>query len=243
MPVGPAGIGGRVEGLHAVAAALAAGRVRSLTVEEGRSRRSPLADMIAAHPGVAVTVVDDVRPLAVTTAPQGVVADCRPIASLDLASLVGAEEVPAILAIDHVEDPHNLGAMARTAMAAGVRSLVVPDRRGAPLDAAAFKAAAGALEHARIAVVSSIAEAVVRLGKLGVWSVGLDAAGDRELFGLDLLTQPVVIVVGGETGLHRLVRDRVDVVASIPMAGTAESLNASVAASLACYELFRLRRG
>lgn len=225
-----------------MAAALAAGRVRRLFVESGRAARQPLAGMIAGHPDVAVEVVDDVRSLSATTAPQGVVAECSPLRQWSLPELVAAEPVPAILAIDHVEDPHNLGAMARSAVAAGVRSLVVPDRRSAPLDGAAFKAAAGALEQCRVAVVSSVAEALSRLGKEGVWSVGLDAAADRELFGLELLAQPVVIVVGGETGLARLIQDRVDVVASIPMMAGSESLNAAVAAALACYELFRVRR-
>ncbi len=238
----PAGIGVRVEGIHAVAAALAAGRVRKLFVESGRASRQPLGGMIQANPDVQVEMVDDVRPLAATTAPQGIVAECAPLRQWSLSELVAAEPTPAILAVDHVEDPHNLGAMARSAVAAGVRSLVVPDRRSAPLDGAAFKAAAGALEYCRVAMVSSVPEALTRLGKEGVWSVGLDAGGDRELFGLDLLREPVVVVVGGETGLARLVRDRVDVVASIPMSAAAESLNASVAASLACYEIFRLRR-
>lgn len=237
----PAGIGDRVEGIHAVAAALEAGRVRTLWVEKSRLNRPPVSDLIDSSSQVDVRPTDDVRPMAVTSAPQGVVAECRPIPTWEIERLVAAEEVPAILAVDHVEDTHNLGAMARTAVAAGVTSLIVPSRRNAPLDAAAFKAAAGALERCRVAVVSSLAETLTRLGKLGLWSVGLDAAADTPLFGLELLSQPVVMVVGGETGLHRLVRERLDVVAAIPMSGLTESLNASVAAALACYELYRIR--
>ncbi len=237
----PAGIGDKVEGIHAVAAALEAGRVRTLWVEKSRLNRPPVSDLIDSSPQVDVRPTDDVRPMAVTSAPQGVVAECRPIPTWEIERLVAAEEVPAILAVDHVEDTHNLGAMARTAVAAGVTSLIVPSRRNAPLDAAAFKAAAGALERCRVAVVSSLAETLTRLGKLGLWSVGLDAAADTALFGLELLSQPVVMVVGGETGLHRLVRERLDVVAAIPMSGLTESLNASVAAALACYELYRIR--
>ncbi len=237
----PAGIGTRVEGIHAVAAALAAGRVETLHVERSRGSRPPVSDLLEEFPSVAVRLVEDVRPLAATSAPQGIVADCRPLRAWSLDELVDAEEVPAILAVDHVEDTHNLGAMVRSAVAAGVRSVVVPERRNAPLDGAAFKAAAGAFERCRIALVSSLPEVLVRLGKIGVWSVGLSADGDQDLFGLELLGQPVVVVVGSETGLHRLVRDRVDVVASIPMAGGSESLNASVAASLACYEIHRVR--
>jgi 23S rRNA (guanosine2251-2'-O)-methyltransferase len=122
-----------------------------------------------------------------------------------------------------------------------VPRLVVPDRRNAPLGAAAFKAAAGALERCRVAMVSSVADAVSRLKDLEVWTVGLDAAAPDSLFGLDLLAHPVAVVVGGETGLHRLVRERVDVLASIPMEGPVESLNASVAGALAAFEIGRVR--
>lgn len=237
----PVGIGRRVEGIHAVAAALAAGRVETLFVEESRRRDGSLVDLLASHPDVAVRKVPDVRSLAETSAPQGVVAECRPIPTLDLSDLAGSGA--ALVAVDHVEDTHNLGAIARSAGAAGMTGMIVPDRRAAPLGAAAFKAAAGSFETLPVAVVSSIADAVKRLSGLGVWSVGLDAGGDQSLFGLALLSEPVVIVVGSETGLHRLVKERVDVVASIPMAPGAESLNASVAAALACFEVRRVRAG
>lgn len=234
-----AGIGFRVEGVHAVAAALSAGRVTKLFVEESRLRGGPVAELISVFPEVAVRRVEDVRSVAETSAPQGVVAECRPIPTVDLSDLAGPGA--ALVAVDHVEDTHNLGAIARSAVAAGMTGLVVPERRSAPLGAAAFKAAAGALEILPVAVVSSVADAVKRLSGMGVWSVGLDAAGEESLFGLGLLTEPVVLVVGGETGLHRLVRERVDVVASIPMARGMESLNASVAAALACFEVMRAR--
>ena len=146
-----------------------------------------------------------------------------------------------MLVVDHVEDPHNLGAIIRSSVAAAIPRVVVSSRRGAPMSPAAFKASAGALERCSVAVVSSIADAVKRLSSLQVWTVGLDQDGDRSLFGLDLLTEPCAIVVGAETGLHRLVRERCDVVASIPMDSSVESLNASVAAALASFELFRAR--
>jgi 23S rRNA (guanosine2251-2'-O)-methyltransferase len=242
----PAGYGGSVEGVHAVAAALAAGRVLELTVERRRMDRPPVDALVetARAIGATVTAVDDVRPLSVTTAPQGVVATCRPIRPLTVGELVEQESPASLLVLDHIEDPHNLGAIVRSAAAAGVPRLVVSSRRGAPLGGAAFKAAAGALEHCSVAVVStSVADVVRSLSAMGVWTVGLDAAGDRSLFGLELFTEPCAIVVGAESGLHRLVKERVDVVASIPMAVGAESLNASVAAALACFELFRVRSG
>lgn len=238
------GIGDRVEGLHAVDAALTSGRVIKLIVERRRAEKSTdVAHLVkrAQSANIDVEAVDDVRPMAATTAPQGVVAKCEPMRDYSIGELVASQKPAAIVVVDHVEDTHNLGAIARSAVAAGITSLIVPSRRGAPLGGAAFKAAVGALEQCKIATVSSTADAVKTLKQAGVWTVGLDADGDRSLFGLDLLTEPVAIVVGAETGLGRLVRERVDVVASIPMSGPTESLNASVAAALACFELARVR--
>ena len=238
-----AGYGDRVEGVHAVRATLEAGRVLRLDVERRRVDRPPLKPIVetARSAGVPVELVDDVRPLAATSAPQGVVATCRPIQSVSLDTLIGDHSPTSMIVIDHVEDTHNLGAIIRSAVAAGIPRVVVSSRRGAPMSAATFKAAAGALEHCSVAVVNSIADAVKRLSDRQVWTVGLDQDGDRSLFGLDLFTEPCAIVVGAETGLHRLVRERVDVVASIPMGPNVESLNASVAAALACFELSRVR--
>jgi 23S rRNA (guanosine2251-2'-O)-methyltransferase len=239
-----AGIGRSVEGTHAVLAALRAGRVRSLRVE--RSRQKGLAELLseAEQRRVQVHFVDDVRDHAETTAPQGVVATCAPIEALSLKDLVaGAPEPAALLVLDHLEDPHNVGAIARSAWAAGMHGLVVARARSAPLSAAAFKAAAGALEHLAIAEVGSTADAVKRLSDAGVWTVGLSASAGSDLFGLELLSQPVAVVVGAEgTGLAHLVEERCDVLASIPMANPLESLNASVAAALASFEVLRARR-
>jgi 23S rRNA (guanosine2251-2'-O)-methyltransferase len=234
-----AGYGSRVEGIHAVAAALAAGRVRRLFVERGR--RDRLRDLLEGMDSNAVKLVDDVRSLADTDAPQGVVADCRPIDPVTLEQL--SEGRPAVLVLDHVEDPHNVGAAARSARAAGVTGMVVSARRAAPLSAAAFKAAAGALEHLPIAIVNSIPEALSRLKGNHVWIVGLDSGGDQDIFGLDLLTEPVAVVVGSEgSGLAELTRKRCDMLARIPMATETESLNASVSAALASFEIMRVRQ-
>lgn len=234
----PAGYGDRVEGIHAVTAAVAAGRVEKLFVETGR--RSRVEHILARVEASVVTYVDDVRSMADTDAPQGVVARCRPIIPATLDDLAGP--AAAILVLDHIEDPHNVGAVARSARAAGSTGLVVSGRRAAPLSAAAFKAAAGALEDLPVAIVSSIPEALRRLKERGVWIVGLDAGGGRSLFGLDLLTEPVAVVVGAEgAGLAQLTRKRCDVVTSIPMVVGTESLNASVSAALASFEIMRVR--
>jgi 23S rRNA (guanosine2251-2'-O)-methyltransferase len=233
-----AGYGHSVEGLHAVAAALAAGRVEKLFVEKGR--RGRMGPLLEALDGPSVDFVDDVRPMAETDAPQGVVARCRPIQPATLESLAG--DRAAILVLDHLEDPHNVGAAARSALAAGIEGLVVSSRRAAPLSATSFKSAAGALERLPVAIVGSIPEALSRLRAHGVWIVGLDSGADQSLFGLDLLTEPVAVVVGAEgAGLAELTRKRCDVVVSIPMAEGTESLNASVSAALASFEIMRVR--
>ncbi len=120
--------------------------------------------------------------------------------------------------------------------------MVVPARRAAPLGATAFKAAAGALEELPVGIVSSTAEAVATLRRLGLWTVGLSGTAEGSLFGLSLLAEPVAVVVGAEgRGLSPLVEQRVDLCVRIPMPGPTESLNASVAAALAAYEIARVR--
>jgi 23S rRNA (guanosine2251-2'-O)-methyltransferase len=237
----PAGIGDSVEGLHAVRAAVDAGRVERLYVD--RRRRADI-DEVLGDRTVRVEVVDDIRALAQTEVPQGFVAECRPIPTVSVEQAVELCDPTSLIMLDHVEDPHNLGAVARSARAAGVPALITGGRRSAPFGPAAFKAAAGALEHVRVCLVSSVADTVTRLQKAGVWTVGLTVDATESLFGLSLLTEPVAIVAGAEgKGLSQLVEDRVDVRASIPMHNDVESLNVSVAAALAMFEIGRVRAG
>ena len=238
----PAGIGGRVEGIHPVAAAVTAGRVTRIYCEKGRSGHGNAGDILndARSRGVEVIVVESIWDHAETDAPQGLVAQARPIPFVSLDDLLGDQA--AILVLDHLEDPRNVGAIARSALAAGMTGLVVPERRSAPISAVSFKAAAGAFEHLPVALISSVADCVSRAKRANVWTVGLDASGGQSLFGLGLLTESVAVFVGAEgASLGRLVLDRLDMVASIPMASNSESLNASVAAALACFEVRRVR--
>jgi len=238
--VAPAGYGDRVEGLHAVAAAAAAGRVRRLWVEKRRAARSEIASIVDLIGKGQTSLVSDVRSRAETEAPQGVVAECAPIMPTPIDDL--ARPGAALVVLDHVEDPHNVGAVARSALAAGMTGLVMSSKRAAPLSASAFKAAAGALEKLPVSVVGSIPEALNRLKGGGVWVVGLEAGSDSALFGLEILTEPVAIVIGAEgSGLSVLAAKRCDILASIPMAAESESLNASVSAALACFEVMRVR--
>jgi len=192
--------------------------------------------------GVKIEMVRSLEGVAVTSSPQGVLAECRLLRTVTLTQLVDEVTPTALLVIDHVSDPRNLGAIARSAVAAGTPRLVIPRRRGSPLTSTAFKAAAGALEKTRVCLVSSIAEALNQLSRMNVWTIGLAAGAPTSLLGLELLTEPIALVVGAEhQGLSRLVAQRVDQLASIPMVGESESLNASVAAALALFELARVR--
>jgi 23S rRNA (guanosine2251-2'-O)-methyltransferase len=143
--------------------------------------------------------------------------------------------------LDGVEDPHNLGAILRVSDAAGVDGVVRQTRRSAGLDGAAAKASAGAVAHVRIASVVNIARALEELAAANVWTVGLAADAAQRYSDLDL-AQPTALVLGAEgSGLRRLVRERCDVLASLPMRGHVDSLNVSVAAGIVLFEAVRQR--
>lgn len=237
----PAGFGHRVEGLNAVRAAAQGGRVVDLWVERSRLRAAAdILEVVRSKRG-RVHEVESLRDRAETERHQGLAADCLPLAIATLDQLVDTER-PALMVLDHIVDPHNLGAIARSSLGAGMTGLVASNRRAAPFSATAFSAAAGAFEFLPVAIVSSIPDALARLNQRGVWSVGLDQAGPKELFGLELLSEPVAMVVGGEgAGLSELVRSRLEVTARIDLVPAVESLNVSVAAALAAFEVQRVR--
>ncbi|WP_116245641.1 23S rRNA (guanosine(2251)-2'-O)-methyltransferase RlmB [Nocardiopsis sp. FIRDI 009] len=153
-----------------------------------------------------------------------------------------SETPPLIVALDGVTDPHNLGAVARSAAAFDAHGLMIPERRSAGVNMTAWKTSAGTLARLPVAQATNLTRALEGFKKAGLFVVGLDAGGDTPLPDLELATGPLVVVVGSEgKGLSRLVRESCDVVASIPIGG-AESLNASVAAGVSLYEVTR-RRG
>jgi 23S rRNA (guanosine2251-2'-O)-methyltransferase len=239
-----------IEGRRPVTEALRAGRPMDRILLAAGVGRSALGDLLdlAQRRGVEVQTVPRslIDAEARSGAHQGVLAVVAPIEPVGLAELLAiplaGREPPFFLALDGIEDPHNLGALARSAEAAGCHGLIVPRHRSAPLSAVAVKSSAGALEHLPVAEVPNLARAVEQLRDSGVWCVGLDGAADASLFDLELADEPVCIVVGGEgTGLHRLVRDSCDVLVHIPMSGRIESLNASVAGALALFEVRRRR--
>ena len=149
---------------------------------------------------------------------------------------------PLIVVLDQIEDPHNVGAILRTVDAAGAHGVIRQSRHAAPLNGAAAKASAGAVAHIRIVDVVNIARALEELKAAGIWTVGLAGDGGKRYDEIDL-TLPTAIVLGAEgSGLRRLVRERCDWVASIPMQGHVGSLNVSVAAGIALFEALRQRR-
>jgi 23S rRNA (guanosine2251-2'-O)-methyltransferase len=180
-----------------------------------------------------------------TEAPQGVLALAAPLPEVEFADLVRRRRgrQPFLVAIDGVTDPGNLGAIIRSADGAGIDGLLVPRHRAVHVTPTVAKASAGAVEHVAIALVPGLPATIARLRDLGIWVIGLDDAAERSLFDIgDLATEGVCLVLGAEgSGLSRLVRERCDVVVSIPMRGRIASLNVGAAAALATYEIARHR--
>ena len=173
---------------------------------------------------------------------QGVVAEVDPYPYADPGSLVGADDA-LVLALDGVQDPRNLGAICRSAEAAGASGVVIPTRRSAAITAAACKASAGAVEHLPVARVPNLEQWLAGAKDDGAWVYGADAEAPGRYTDADL-TGRVVLVLGGEgKGLRRLVSERCDVLVSIPLGGRVGSLNVSAAATILAFEVVRQRGG
>lgn len=233
----------RIHGVHPVLEALRAGTVRRLRVVERAGDRLREVTELAAAEGVRVERLppDVIERLARGATHQGVVADVETEQSVGLRDLAEGP-APLIVVLDGIEDPHNLGAILRTADAAGVSGVVVQTRRSALHAGTVAKTSAGALSHVRVAEVVNIARAIQELKDLGVWSVGLAGEAGQPYDQVDM-TGPTALVMGAEgAGLRRLVRESCDFLASIPMQGHVGSLNVSVAAGIALFEALRQRR-
>src|SRR6195952_908616 len=177
---------------------------------------------------------------------QGIVAFLRERKFLALEDLLDATPRAAgahfFLALDGVEDPHNLGALLRSADGAGIDGVIVPERRSAPLSGVVAKTSAGASEHARIAQVVNIPRSLEAMKKRNIWIVGLDERGTPDYMDFDF-RQDCCLVLGSEgSGLHELVKRTCDHLLRIPMAGSVSSLNVSVAGAVVMYEAMRQRR-
>ncbi len=239
-------------GLHTVRILLERqpGRVRLLWLQQGRDDQMirALRDRASAA-GVRILArsVADLDRITDGAVHQGVVAELTALRAPDEADLAGIVEAAGrdllLLALDGVQDPHNLGACLRTADAAGANAVVAPRDRAAGLTPVARKVAAGAAEVVPFVQVTNLARTLRSLKAAGAWVVGTEGEADRDLFDADL-TGPLVLVMGAEgSGMRRLTRECCDLTIRLPMRGAVESLNVSVATGVVLYEAFRQRRG
>lgn len=244
----------RLTGIHAVREALEAGRAFDrIVIAKGR-QDSRVEEIVQAARARNISVRFEDRGqldrLVDSKDHQGIVAlvAARAAGTLDeiLAAAnagTGRGEKGLIVLLDGVEDPHNLGAVIRTALAAGAHGVVIPERRAAGLTDTVARASAGALAHLAVAKVTNLVRTMEELKEAGYWLVGLDERGDKNYTDVDY-TSPTGIVLGGEgKGLHELTRKRCDFVVSLPTTGPVKSLNVSVAAGVVLFEALRQRKG
>lgn len=248
------GLGGtQIEGRQAVRELLLAGRrrVHEIVMSEDLDDNPVMSDILdlAADQRVPVRKIArrELEREARSEAPQGVIAFAAELVEADLADFVGrssGNRRPFLVAVDGVTDPGNLGAILRSCDGAGVDGVILPRHRAVHITPTAAKSAAGAVEYVSMCIVGGLPTALRQLKEAGVWIVGLHDAADKSIFDLgDLAKEPICLVLGAEgPGLSRLVRERCDVVVSIPMLGSLSSLNVSAATALATYEIVRARR-
>jgi 23S rRNA (guanosine2251-2'-O)-methyltransferase len=239
----------KLTGIHAVREALTAGRpLQSIVIARGlHGERLEEIVRLARRNGVSVRFEErtQVDQTAGTRNHQGVVALTAAHAAVSLEELLAGENSPGtpglLVLLDGIEDPQNLGAIVRTALAAGAGGVVIPERRAVGLTETVARASAGAAAHMRVARVTNLARAMEEIKEAGYWLVGLDEKADKRHTDIDL-SVPIAMVLGGEgKGLHQLVRERCDFVVSIPAVGPIRSLNVSVAAGIALFEVVRQR--
>jgi 23S rRNA (guanosine2251-2'-O)-methyltransferase len=247
------GLGGeQVEGRQAVRELLLAQRrkVHEIWISADLQDTDAVDDIVAIAGANRVPIAwvarKKLEAAARSEAPQGVLAIAAPLPEADLGRYLRrrGDRSPFLVAVDGVTDPGNLGAIVRSCDGAGVDAVVVPRHRAVHVTPTVAKASAGAVEHVPIALVPGLPSALQRMRDAGIWVVGLDDAADRSLFEIDdLAVEGVCMVLGAEgAGLSRLVRERCDMIVSIPMHGRLSSLNVSAAAALATYEISRHRR-
>lgn len=240
----------KIIGINPVLEALRAGRpVQRIVIAEQRRRDRDVQTImqLAREQGTEVRYAgrDALNREAPGAQHQGVVAfaAAKKYATLDDILRIPAEkgEAPLFLVLDGVEDPRNLGAILRTADAAGAHGVIIPERRAAGLTETVAKTAAGALEHVPVVKVTNIVNTLEVLKKAGIWVAGAEAGGGRLYWETDL-GRPTALVLGGEDrGVRRLVQERCDYLVSLPLFGKISSLNVSVAAGILLYEALRQR--
>ena len=237
-----------IEGRNAVLEAFRAGKtIDKLFVLDG-CQDGPVKSILreAKKTDTIINFVDKERldRLANSGHHQGVVAQAAAYESAEVEDILNAAkekgEAPFIFILDEIEDPHNLGAIIRTANLCGAHGVIIPKRRAVGLTATVAKTSAGAVNYTPVAKVTNIAKTIEELKKEGMWFVCADMDG-QTMYDLNL-TGPIGLVIGNEgAGVSRLVKEKCDFTASIPMKGDIDSLNASVAAGVLAYEIVRQR--
>jgi 23S rRNA (guanosine2251-2'-O)-methyltransferase len=237
-------------GLHPVEEAIRSGSRQLDHVSVARERRDERLERLielCRTAGVRVSLEprDQLTRLARTDAHQGVLAVVRERKFLGIEDLLPPKEDGKhrfFLALDGVEDPHNLGALLRTADGAGVDGVILPERRSAPVTATVAKTSAGASEHVRIARVTNLVRALEQMKQKHVWVLGLDERGTPDYTEYDFRSDCVLVLGREGAGLHDLVKKTCDHLLRIPMSGQVSSLNVSVAGAIVMYEAMRQRR-
>lgn len=236
-------------GRNAVTEALKSGRgINKLWIASG-DREGSVAEIaaLAKERGIVVQYVEraKIEALAGGHRHQGVLAYVAPVPYAELEDILKAAEAkgeaPFLVLLDELEDPHNLGALLRTADATGVHGILIPKRRSVSLNATVAKTSAGAVEYVPVARIGNIAQTLKKLKEKGFWVAGADMDGKKAYYEADL-TGPLVLVVGSEgKGMSRLTKEACDFIVRMPMVGRINSLNASVAGSILMYESMRQR--
>jgi 23S rRNA (guanosine2251-2'-O)-methyltransferase len=241
----------RLTGIHAVREALEAGRAFDRIVIARGRQDTRVEEIVRLARGRNISVRFENRGqldrLADSKDHQGIVALAAARAAATLEDILSAANADAdgrkglLVLLDGVEDPHNLGAIIRTALAAGAHGVVIPERRAAGLTDTVARASAGALAHLPVAKVTNLVRTMEELKEAGYWLIGLDEGAEKSYTQADY-TSPVGIVLGGEgQGLHELTRKRCDFLVSLPTSGPVKSLNVSVAAGIVLFEVLRQR--
>ncbi len=239
----------QIEGRNSVSEAIKSERDidKIYVLKDGDGR---LKQIIRQAKALKIVIVETDRKqldqLSKTGTHQGIIAQCAAttyVSTLDILSYAEQKgEKPFILIADRITDPHNMGAIIRTALAAGVHGIIIPKRRSVGINETVAKVAAGALEHMKIAKVANLVNEIEYLKKQGVWVIGMDLEGAQDIYKSDL-TGPIGVVIGSEgEGMSSLVRKSCDFLIKIPMIGEIQSLNASVAAGVTLFEIVRQRR-
>lgn len=239
-----------IAGKHSVLEALRAGRtIHKIWIAEGAQKHYIGPVIAEAKPlGIIIQTVDKRKldQMAGGMQHQGVVAQAAAYAYAELEDILAAAQqegqMPFLLLLDEIEDPHNLGSILRTAECTGVHGVVIPKRRSAGLTATVSRTSAGAMEHIPVAKVSNLAQTIDLLKERGIWVAGAAGEAKQNVFQSDLCI-PLALVIGNEgKGMGRLIREKCDFLVKLPMLGSINSLNASVAASVLMYEVVRQRQ-